>query len=285
MSVIEIKKESIPIHNVLSTLPRAHQYLSSSDKLTEQIVNEFKRGSKPIKLITQQKIVWTSAVVYNDRDFLYVRLPPEFEPETGALLLVQFPTKDGNYIIQTLIHKLNQPILYLKFQEPRRDVRYQPLSRIDLEYAEVNPKASGLLDDESIHIIRLAEESGRKIFVSDTLGVPKTEDEDGKPIFSDHQKKFYDLQSPYKKAGLHDISPGGVSINFDNGEIHKHTFMHIHLTLENENHIIKEIELSLLGIICNIFPLDEKSLRCGISFINRITIESFRTFLQQMNAS
>jgi hypothetical protein len=287
MSVKKITREAVHIRNFLSTAPHAYQQPTNSDKLNEQIVSEFRRCSKPIKLISRQKSVWSSAVVHYDSDYLYVRIPTGFELKIGAALLINFLSKEGHYVIQTLIHKITPPILCLKLQDPRRDIRYQPLSFTTLDYVEVNHQTPWLLEKDA-HIIRLAEEeaqNSRTLSIKDVIGIPEADDQDGKPNFTLHQNHIDNLEGSYHQAGLHDFSLGGVSVNLENADFNKHSLLHIRLNLENENHSVTEIELSLFGIVCSLFPLNEKNFRCGINFINRIDHKSFHDFLQKMNAS
>ena len=287
MSVKKITKKAVHVKNFLSTVHQTYKQLNSSDKLNEHIFSEFKHGSKPIKLINRQKVIWISAIVYYNSDYLYVRIPQGLEPNIGSPLMVQFPSEEGNYVIESLIHKITPPILCLKLQDPRRDIRYQPLSFTNLYYLEVNPQAPWLLEKD-IHIIRLAEEeerNGQKIFIKDTIGIPKDSGKDGELIFAFHQGDHDNLDGSYHKAGLHDISIGGASVNLENGNLKNHSLIHMHLTLSSESQSVKEIEISLFGIINNIFPLNETDFRCGISFINRIDVKPFHSFLQRLNAN
>lgn len=286
MSVKEIKREAININKLLSSITPTDLYNKSLGSLNEKLINDFKDRSKSINLISRGNDSWTSTVIYFDSEFLYVRVPSRFEGSVGSSLMVQFPTDDGNYVTQTYIHKVDAPILCLKLQNTRKDCRYRPLSSTSVNYVEVSNDAPWLNDDNT-HIIRLAEEKKEDsiIIVKDAIGIPKRDPKSNKPIFTIQKEYMGNLRKDFKKARLHNISPGGISVNFDNGEISRHNLILINLTLENEEYSIKRIELSMFGIVSGLFPLSESSFRCGINFINRITVDQFHEFLQQMHGS
>ena len=287
MTVKEIKREAININKLLSTVTPSDLYNRSTGSLNSKLIDEFKSQSKPINLISLGKDSWTSTIIYYDNEFLYVRVPSRFELPVGAPLVVQFPTDGGGFVNQTFIHKIDAPILCLKLQNTRKDRRFRPLSSTSVNYAKVSNNAPWL-NDKNTHIIRLVEEhkkEGPKIIVKDAIGIPKRDPASNKPIFSIQKEYLEELRKDFKKARLHNISSGGISVNIDRGGIFRHDLIHIGLSLENEKHSLKKVELSMFGIVSGIFPLSESSFRCGINFINRITVDPFYDFLQQMHSS
>ncbi len=284
MSVEEIKREAIHIHSALSSAYKSSQQLNSPDKINDEIIKDFKNRSKPIKLITTEKDVWTSKVIFFDSEFLYVRVPPNFESHVGSLMIVQFPSEDGGSVIQSYIHKVNTPILCLKFLDPRKDTRYIPTANITVNYAELNKDISWLNSNE-FYIIRLGEDvrdDERKIIVRDSIGSRKERDRRGKLFFTVHDEYAENLKKSFKHAKLFDISLGGLSINCSEGELEKHSIVYINTVIKNDGYIIKEIDLSLFGIVCSIYPLDEDTFRCGISFINRVVLGPIDNFFKKM---
>lgn len=284
MSVEEIKREAIHIHSALSSAYNSSQQLNSPDKIDNDIIKLFKNRSKPIKLITTDKNVLTSKIIFFDSDFLYVRVPPNFESHVGSLMIVQFPSEDGGSVLQSYIHKVNAPILCLKFLDPRKDARYIPTAKVSVNYTVLDKNINWLSDNE-FYIIRLGEEvrdDKRKILVKDSIGSRGGKDQKGKLFFTIHDEFVNELTKKFKHANLFDISLGGVSINCNEGELKKHSIVYLNLLIESDGYAVKEIEFSLFGIVCSIYPLDEDRFRCGISFIKRVVIVPIEKFFVKM---
>jgi len=259
--------------------------IDSPDRLNEDIVEEFKNRSKPINLINIERKVWTSKVIYFDKDNLYVRVPPNFECPLGGLILVEFPTKGGSYVIQSFISKIKTPILGLKFQDPRKYARFRPPSVYALAYAKVDNDLDWL-NDKNGYIIRTMEEEneGRtKVSIKDTIGSLKKVSEDGSKVISLLEGKTDELQRSVKKTDLHDISLGGCAIKIKDGDINKNDMVYMNLNIPNDNFKIKEIDLLLFGIVKNVIPFDENRYRLGVSFIKQLRQEPFERFFQKMH--
>lgn len=285
MSVEEIKREAIHIRSALSSAYGSKQQLNSPDKIDDHILKDFKNRSKPIKLITTDKNALTSKIIFFDSEYLYVRVPPNFKPSVGSLMIIQFPSDDGGSILQSYVHKVSTPILCLKFLDPRKDTRHSPIAKNVVNYTIIDEDINWL-NDKKFYIIRLGEdvkEEKRKIIVRDTIGSKKSTDKSGKPFFVTHENHVDDLKRQFKQSQLFDISLGGLSITCGEKNLEKHSLVYTNITIGSKDASVEEIELSLFGIVCNIFPVSEDSFRCGISFINRVVIDSIDDFLKEIN--
>ncbi len=281
----EIKKEVISIKQVVSSCLQELQQINSPEKINEDIVMEFKNRSRPIKLITQERAVWMSKVIFFDNEFLYVRVPPNFESSTGAFMLVEFPTKNGSYVIQSFVKSVRDPVLCLKFQDPRRDKRIPPPPVNSIAYAQVDSNSNWFNDDKTFIVRSVMEEKddAGKVLVVDSIGVFKKETEEGEKVVSVSEKDTAPLKSHMVKAELKDLSLGGCSMNIRGDNIPKNSMLYLNLNLVNESYRVREMELLIFGVVRNVAPLDEMMFRYGMSFIRRLVVDSIEGFLQELS--
>ncbi len=275
----ESLRKAFSLRKALASSAGSIRQVNCPEKINREVLEEFKNRSRPINLITPGKAVWSSRVIYFDNEHLFVRVPAYFESEIGSLLLVEFPTDDEAYVIQTFINKIKSPILCLKFQDPRKDPRHVPAGRTPVRYAPVDDDEEWLTE-ESTFVLRTTGGSGGGFSVREKVGRYRGEDGDGNKLFTVMEQHTRRLTSAMREVELGDLSLGGCSI-VEVSEMERGSILYLSIRIDNVDYRFQALELDLFGIVRNVIPVDEVRFRYGVSFLKRLDSDGLNEFLSR----
>ncbi|HZX49025.1 MAG TPA: PilZ domain-containing protein [Nitrospirota bacterium] len=279
---MDINKEKFNLQNVIATPVRDVIQIDSPDKIDNEILIDFKNHSKPVKLITMDKKQWVTKVIHFDNEFLFVRVPSELKSNLGSLILVEFPTIEGDYIIQTIVSQFKYPVLCLQFQHPRKDTRYLLPSGTPLCYAKVNPSFPWLKEHNTV-VVRKADSAqgrGKNIVIKETIavshGVNKDADADA-DADGDIDISTIDM----RKGQLDNISIGGCAFTADGEEITSGSLIYLTIEIRDNKDGVESTQLSLFAVICHSASGSENHHKYGTRFLRRIIHEPLNSFFKK----
>ncbi len=274
MEIKELDKESFNLHLVIAHPARDIIQINSPEKIDKEILIDFRNRSKPVKLITLDKKEWVTRVIHFDKEFLFVRIPSsELKSQTGTLILVEFPTVKGNYIIQTFVHQVKSPMLCLQFQNPRIDTRYLIPSTTPLCYVKVNQDFPWVRDINAL-VVRTTGHGpgkGKNIIIKETIKISQRDNEgaDGD----------IDISSVDMLNGeLENISLGGCAFIAHGEEITPDSLMYLTIELRDIKDGSECLQLSLFAIICYTVSRKENQHTYGVRFLRRLIHEPLNEF-------
>ncbi|MBI5193969.1 MAG: hypothetical protein HZA08_11080 [Nitrospirae bacterium] len=284
----DTKKEKFNLQRVLTfstSLEKDIVQIASPDKIDEELLKEFRNRQKTIKLVTIDKKEWNTKVIGFDKEFLYVRVPSEFRAPVGELMLASFPTEKGNYVVQTFVHQIKDPVLVLKFQDPRKDRRFYPPSRTFINYAKVNEDTLWLLDKRTF-VIRTtgkgSAEHNDKVLINETIGLYEEEGKDKKEVFTYLDDDINRLKIISSRTELDNISIGGCAFAAENDLFPLRGVLYVSMSLDLNNDVkcdFKGMNISMFGVVKNILSCGENRSKYGVSFLKRFSQETINNFL------
>ena len=265
MEIMEINKDRFNLQLVIATPARDVIQIESPEKIDKEILIDFKNHSRPVKLITMDKKQWVTRVIHFDNEFLFVRVPSELKSNIGTLILVEFPTVEGDYIIQTLVSQVKSPILCLQFQHPRKDTRYLLPSGTPLCYAKVNQGFPWLRDSNTFVVRTTGNGHGRGkiINIKETIAISQNDNEDSD---GDIDISTIDM----RKGKLDNISIGGCAFTADGEEITSGSLIYLTIELRDIKDGSECTQLSLFAIICHSVSGPENQHKYGTRFLRRL---------------
>ena len=275
MEIMELNKDRFNLQLVLATPSRDVIQIESPEKINKEILIDFKNHSRPVKLITMDKKQWVTKVIHFDNEFLFVRVPSELKSNIGTLILVEFQTVEGDYIIQTLVSQVKSPILCLQFQHPRKDTRYLLPSGTPLCYAKVNQDFPWLRDGNTF-VVRTAGDGhvrGKNINIKETIAISLNDNTDSD---GDIDISTIDM----RKGKLDNISIGGCAFNADGEEITSGSLIYLTIELSDITDGSECAQLSLFAIICHSSGTENQHIY-GARFLRRIMHEPLDRFFKK----
>lgn len=273
---MEMNKEKFNLQDVMATPDRDVIQIESPDQINKEILIDFKNHSKPVKLITMDMKQWVTKVVHFDNEFLYVRVPSELKSSIGTLILVEFSTVEGDYIIQTLVYQVRSPIICLQFQHPRKDTRYLLPSGTPLSYASVRQDFPWVKDNSALVVRNKGSGKGRgeNIVVKETIAIPHDDNEDA--------DGYIDISGIDMKTGkLDNISIGGCSFISDGETVSSGSLIYLTIDIKDISEGAESVQLSLFAIICHISSCSDNKLKYGARFLRRIIHEPLNLFFDK----
>lgn len=283
------KKEKFNLQRILTfstSLEKEIVQIASPDKIDEELLKEFRNRQKTIKLVTLDKKDWNTKVIHFDKEFLYVRVPSEFRAPIGELMLASFPTEKGNYVVQTFVHQIKDPVLVLKFQDPRKDKRYYPPSKTFASYSNID-EGTPWLQDKRAFVIRTTgkELSGQNnsIYIKETVGLYEEEGIDKKEVFTYLDDDINRLKAISSRSELDNISIGGCAFVAENKLFSLKSLLYVTMSLDLNKEVKCDfigMNISMFGIVKNIAPCGGENMsKYGVSFLKRFSQETINNFL------
>lgn len=283
----DAKKEKFNLQRILTFSMSSEKdvvQIASPDKIDEELLKDFRNRQKTIKLVTTYKKEWNTKVIHFDKEFLYVRVPSEFRAPLGELMLVSFLTEKDNYIIQTFVHQLKDPVLVLKFQDPRKDKRHYPPSKTFLYNTSI-AEDTPWLQDKRAFVIRTTEKapSGQSdtIEIKETIGLYEEEGKDKKEVFTYLDNDINLLKRTSTRSELENISIGGCAFAAENNLFPLKSILYVCMSLDLNKDVkcdFKGMNISMFGIVKNIAPWNENMSKYGVSFLKRFSQETINNF-------
>lgn len=275
---MEISKEKFNLQLIMATPVRDVIQIESPEKINKEILIDFKNHSRPVKLITMDKKQWVTKVVHFDNEFLFVRVPSELKSNIGTLILVEFQTVEGDYIIQTLVSQVKSPILCLQFQHPRKDARYLLPSGTPLSYASVNQDFPWVTDSNAFVVRNSGIGQGREknIVVKETISIVTSHND------NDDADGNIDISGINMRTGnLDNLSIGGCSFIADSEDVSSGSLIYLTIELKDINDGSESVQLSLFAIICHSISGTGIKHKYGVRFLRRIIHEPLNRYFKK----
>lgn len=271
--------------------------INSPAKINKDILSEFSSKSRPVNLITLNRRKWTTTISNFDNEFIHVLAPKGFEIFIGELVIVEFQTDTNDFIIQTVQHKYvilksakntMEPVLSLKFLDPRMDKRYTVPANTEIYYRKIDPDVCWLTDSKYFMVRKTGYKNGdhRTMIVTDTIGLSNGFNAEGVEDVSYPDKEITELKSNLLKADMENISAGGCSIVAEHKDMKSGSllFMSIMIDMKGINYKFNTLELLLFAVVRNVKPAEGGICQYGVKFAKRLDNKSLHDFLETWSA-
>ena len=269
--------------------------IKSPDIIEQGILKDFQDQSKPVNLITMGKKKWAAKMTHFDKEYLYVIAPPALQAQIGALILVEFTTANGNYIMQAILSRyIIQPrsfnnsslILSLKFLDPRSYKRYPAPFETNIYFSILDQNASWIHDEKSFIVRTMEHIEGDQpgISITETIGMSQWANEIGQDAFSYLDKEMEELKTGMLNGKLENISLGGCALKVADKNIASNSILFVSFIIDIEGtaYKYKHLEASLFAIVCNVIPMDGNLRKYGLSFFSHINQKTLGNFLEKL---
>lgn len=135
---------------------RVHQ-LSTPHKINKDILKDFERREKKIKVITEDKKTYMTHIVGFNHTELILRLPDSLKIHLSKHLLLIFPVDDKEYVVQGFVKKCFLPMVVLSYADPRLGKRWKPRTEETAFFCPVSEQTIDTLIKEKLQLVRLIE--------------------------------------------------------------------------------------------------------------------------------
>ena len=297
---------------VLNTLNQQniHQ-LNRPQKISKNILKEFERREKKVKIITDDGMSYMTHIISVDNRELVIRLPDALKIRFKSHLLLVFPSAGKDYVVQGFVTKVFLPIVVLSYVDPRYGKRWSLPVEARVHLSPVSDEILKLFMEEQLRLIRRSdvirpsaasktanEENNVTLAIEDVLCTDVVLDKDpeaGEEIMVydyEEAESFYGILSQNATPGrIHDISPSGLAMLAEKGDalgqVGGLVSLEFHdLLSADPNAEIRIFKLRLFGIVRYQRPFESKAEQIfGIKFVKTIQDTRFLNFLEKTGYS
>lgn len=287
-----IKTEALPFNIPTENPVRNTTLIDSPEKINKDVLHEFNARLRQVNLITLNRKKWSTTISNFDNEFIHVIAPQGFKIFIGELVIVEFPTDNNNFIIQTIQHKYAiqrtdnrtmSTVLSLKFLDPRMDKRYTAPENIKAGYVIINTNACWLTDNRYFMARKTGYRTGGEkcVAVHETFGFKNGSNTAGAEDISFLDKEIHELTNDMQQADMDNISTGGCSIRVADKDLKPESllFLSVTLTLKGIMYKFNSLELLMFATVKNIRPADEYC-KYGLKFVKHLDNNTLHDFFE-----
>lgn len=291
MAVVKTERYNIDIFT--DTSFRNTTLIDSPAKINKEVLSEFSSKSRPINLFTLNRRKWTTTICNFDHEFIHVMSPDGFKIFIGELVIVEFPTGEDKFIIQTVQHKYaiqksekktTSTVLSLKFLDPRMDKRYTVPPNTTIHYQKIDHDAFWITDSKYLVVRNTGYRIGDKpdMIVQESIGLSSGSNADGVENISYLAKEINELKSNMTEAVIKNISAGGCAIMVNDNDMKPGALLLLSIMMDISDimHKYSKLELLLFAVVRNTMPAEGGNCKYGIKFVKRLDNKILNAFLK-----
>ncbi len=148
----------ISISKTLSYLQKHQmQQLSKPQQINIEVLKGFEGRSKKVIIIGDGNEIYSTYIIRFNGKELVLRLPDLFNLGVGTHLLVVFPTKEKDYVVQAFVQRIFSPMVILSYARPRAEKRWRLHQTKEATLSPVRESISEMLITGTLQLVRLVE--------------------------------------------------------------------------------------------------------------------------------
>ncbi|MBN4053154.1 hypothetical protein JYT92_00180 [bacterium AH-315-L15] len=153
--------QSISLINISQTLAKLQQdhviQLSGHQKMTNEILSDFQKNGKKVKVITDDGKWYMAEVKGNSQEMVVLRLPDTLKIFLSNHLILVFSPGDKEYVLQGFIKKYAFPNVLLSYADPRLEKRWRLPQEETVFFSSVPKHMLEMLVNEELKVLRIEE--------------------------------------------------------------------------------------------------------------------------------